>query len=424
MVGLSFLWAAAAGLSWAEGGFTARFLCTALGGLGIYAIVSSRLVLRRAEADTRISAEKLTAGHSLHVHVTVRLRTFFPVAFLAARDVWTNSQGQDVYCGKRMLYPWFRKTAEYRYTVGDMRRGVYDGHRVELTAGDVFGLLTWSRALPSPASVTVFPQPWEPGELAVYQENGRRSPLDRRGDQWSPLLRDYASGDPMRLIHWKSSAKTGEWKSRQTEANPEGEAAFLLVDDSIVSEEWPSGFAGAWEERNPLFEASLRSAAGLLELAARMGKPVALSLDGTDFRERGIVPVPVLSREAGMDRLASAIPRRKTDVRAETKPPLEAEAPSRIYGARGKLPAGAALLCVTAAPDEALAVRLAEAIQQKQAVHVIHVLPAGNKQLEAEAGVWRQRLTTTGCGYTTLAIPAATPAAGKGKEAVDHELLA
>ena len=107
------------------------------------------------------------------------------------------------------------------------RRGVYRWDRVELRSGQPLGLFWCRRSRRAAAQVWVYPQHLRLAQCPVVDnfaspssidpsESMQRAQLSTYGTTRS--LRPYRMGDPLRLIHWRSSARYGEFRVRELEA--------------------------------------------------------------------------------------------------------------------------------------------------------------------------------------------------------------
>jgi len=125
------------------------------------------------------------------------------------------------------------------------RRGVYIWDRLWVRTGAPLGLF-WARSLHhAPAKAVVYPQVIPLSRCPI---------IDRLGDERNPVtatrdhqainaqegvtrtLRAYRSGDPMRLIHWKTSARLGELRVRELETQHSGRQVTIAIDDRTTWE--------------------------------------------------------------------------------------------------------------------------------------------------------------------------------------------
>ena len=145
------------------------------------------------------------------------------------------------------------------------RRGERDSIRVSLSTRFPFSLFEKSVELDVPAGIIVYPRPCPfaagceglPVMAAAERpfRNGRIGALPRG-------VREHLPGDPVRDIHWKSTARTGRWmvKEREGEAMP--------VIDLCVEE------GGSPEA----FETRLSEACGAVLELARRASPFRLRI--------------------------------------------------------------------------------------------------------------------------------------------------
>jgi uncharacterized protein (DUF58 family) len=132
--------------------------------------------------------------------------------------------------------PWYRARApgEGRVVHRAQRRGVFRFLRVELRAAGPLGVLSRRRLLvvELPAPVLVGPRPvparWT-AVIAPADERAGGAPVPAGLPDAVRAVRPYAPGDPARLVHWPSTARTGALVVRELEP-PSVVGVALLVD--------------------------------------------------------------------------------------------------------------------------------------------------------------------------------------------------
>lgn len=114
------------------------------------------------------------------------------------------------------------------------RRGLLRSLTVEAQTAAPLGLVTWRRRLHSalPILVEVAPVPL-PARRPLPRRAGMVG-VDNTGhhaadDSAVRSVREYSPGDPLRLVHWPATAKTGEVMVRQLEA-PASPRLAVVVD--------------------------------------------------------------------------------------------------------------------------------------------------------------------------------------------------
>ena len=104
-------------------------------------------------------------------------------------------------------------------------RGEIDSIRASLSTRFPFSLFEKSVELDVPASILVYPRPSPPGAagegLPLATPSGRPL-LSGRVGAFPRGVRGHLPSDPARDIHWKATARTGDWmvKEREGEATP------------------------------------------------------------------------------------------------------------------------------------------------------------------------------------------------------------
>jgi uncharacterized protein (DUF58 family) len=127
-----------------------------------------------------------------------------------------------------------RASAEAPFEVRFRRRGRYRTETWEIECGFPFGLFTRRVRGRDPAEFIVLPKPRPLKQRIVLRETG--TPLcgmelsPRRGEEEEfRALRPYQAGDPLKKIHWKTSARAGELLVRVME-NQEQHRVTVLLD--------------------------------------------------------------------------------------------------------------------------------------------------------------------------------------------------
>ncbi|MGF9936261.1 DUF58 domain-containing protein, partial [Paenibacillus ehimensis] len=163
-----------------------------------------------------------------------------------------------------------RRGAVIHCTMQGLARGVYRQEALIVSAVDAFGLVRAKRespgggqlwALPGGSAMAVpLPGAGPEGTRAA----SRRPPGSDAVPQVSGT-RPYAPGDPLRRIHWRSSARTGELRAKETELPAAGRQ--LIVLDAAGA----GARAGAALWADPALAAAVEAAAGLARRALEQG---------------------------------------------------------------------------------------------------------------------------------------------------------
>ncbi len=121
--------------------------------------------------------------------------------------------------------------AAYRFPTD--RRGRFEVGPLRATVSDPFGLVAKTRRVLAAEEVIVYPRthdivpPTEAAGLDLDRDHPRvRARVEPSGEFMT--LRDYAPGDDLRHVHWRSTARRGHLMMRQNETRRRAPALVLL----------------------------------------------------------------------------------------------------------------------------------------------------------------------------------------------------
>jgi uncharacterized protein (DUF58 family) len=154
--------------------------------------------------------------------------------------------------------------AAYRFPTD--RRGRYEVGPLRVTVADPFALFERTRVVLGTEEVIVYPRvrdvfaPPETGGLDLDREQPRvRSRIEPSGEFHT--LREYAPGDDLRHVHWRSTARRGHLMMRQNEARRRTPVLVML-----------DVRPGAHDRAS--FERAVEACASIVTAIERTGRPV------------------------------------------------------------------------------------------------------------------------------------------------------
>lgn len=199
--------------------------------------------------------------------------------------------------------------AAYRFPTD--RRGRFEVGPLRATVIDPFGLVQGSRHILGAEQVIVYPRvrdvlpPPETGGLDLDRDQPQvRSRIEPSGEFHT--LRDYAPGDDLRHVHWRSTARRGQLMMRQNEARRRTPVLVLL-----------DVRPGAHDRAS--FERAVEACASIVTAIDRADRPVEVLLStgatiGTQGRRHlgSVMDELAVIEPHGPERMVAAETRRRT----------------------------------------------------------------------------------------------------------------
>ncbi len=210
-------------------------------------------------------------GEDIPITLRIRARDSWPRIGMQVREtVGDYLENVDEHPSVFDIPP--RATAEAQYHVKAAKRGVYNLEALEIGAHDPLGLFVLELSQPAYQQLEVLPVP-EPlpyvEAMGFDQQQYHDVPYAVvRGSGMDPHgVRQYMPGDPLRRMHWKTVARTGEFHVIEFE-EPRAVSVTIVLDC----------FEGGNHGTGPTssFELLVRTAASLADMAIRQGSEVCL----------------------------------------------------------------------------------------------------------------------------------------------------
>jgi uncharacterized protein (DUF58 family) len=128
------------------------------------------------------------------------------------------------------------------YQCPTVQRGIYRWDRVEVRTAAPLGLFWCRRSWQERVNAVVYPKILPLKRCPIIDEMGKDRSLqvlDNRRSQNSSegmtrSLRPYRWGDPMRMIHWSTSARHGELRVREMEIMTSGREVVICLDSAAT----------------------------------------------------------------------------------------------------------------------------------------------------------------------------------------------
>lgn len=157
---------------------------------------------------------------------------------------------------------------QWQYTVATERRGVFYLSSVSIATASPLGLFRSRRLRGGEnAKVVVYPLVLPLAQCPMLEQLGKEQEQKRYSPHHSQqlategltrTLRPYQWGDPMRLIHWRTSAKYGDLRVRELETTIGGQEVTIALD---TTDRWTEDY----------FEQAVMVCASLYIFAKKLG---------------------------------------------------------------------------------------------------------------------------------------------------------
>jgi len=327
-------------------GFTRSpaLIAVSAAGLVAWALVeiTGRLALRAVEVEATLEPRRLIAGEDGVLTIRVTNRKPLPVPWMdLSVELPEGIEPQPREAGVRTttvsagFAPRGRERVTVRFQLRAVQRGAYVVGPIRLRAGDWLGFLQEEQTLPVELEIVAHPAPI--GVVDRHRASLRpvAESATRRGLVPDPLrfrgVREHRGGDPMKEIHWKTSARVGSLQTKVYEPATSLDAIFLV---NVAS------YDQYWIQVDPDgAELVIAATAELVRLAADSGRQVGLITNGLDN----------LTHERPRSALARG-PRaltRSLDILARLGPYAGAAPETVFLKERGRISSGATLVAVT-----------------------------------------------------------------------------
>lgn len=184
--------------------------------------------------------------------------------------------------------------AAFEYTLAGGRRGVWEGAAASVRSGFPFGVGIAARTVDVSSPVVIHPR-WVSlsGFPMLEAASAPNEPIHDRRRRGAGIdfygIREYRSGDSLRHVHWRSTARGGRLLVREYEEQPASRLGVLLDASETVG-----------DDPETTFEDGVSCAASLALYALEAGHPVQLFCDSRAGTQHLIEP----GRHEALDWLA------------------------------------------------------------------------------------------------------------------------
>ncbi|ARI78603.1 DUF58 domain-containing protein [Halobacillus mangrovi] len=256
-----------------QGGFVSWFLFYAFLPFLLYMLGVLLYPIHDWKIHRDLSKRIATGGETVDVEVTLTRRIPFPIYYCVIEEYLPDSlKKRDDHLEKyrqmdepeimeekriikRVIFPWFRKSIHYRYSLDHVPRGEHFLKAVRVKTGDFFGFVKKEHVYMLDNRLLVFPfqRPVKLKERVYSFEQGA-SPsfkLNEKNTNIVTGVREYMPGDRFAWVDWKTTARKNEMMTKEFEQ--EKSVDMLVILNAVYHPSMsPVSFEGAVE-----FSASL-----------------------------------------------------------------------------------------------------------------------------------------------------------------------
>ncbi|NLC69275.1 MAG: DUF58 domain-containing protein [Clostridiaceae bacterium] len=165
-----------------------------------------------------------------------------------------------------------------RWSLKCLKRGVFRIDKVTLVSGDLLGNATNSLPVDVNAEIQVYPQTIELQKIFTPVNHLQGDTIVKRWIIEDPFIisgvREYTTRDPMKKIHWNSTARTGRLMVRQEDFTSKFGLSVILNVQSIENEYFDAVY-------KDFIELGIKAAATIFDIALRNGIPARLASNGS-----------------------------------------------------------------------------------------------------------------------------------------------
>lgn len=199
------------------------------------------------------------------------------------------------------------RTESLTWPIDTSRRGLYLVGPSRLEAGDPFGLMRRVLATRKPSPVLVVPRVYQVDVRLGRAQTEAEEAEERAGSETFHSLREYVPGDPQKLIHWKSTARTGKLMVRRM---VDTTVPWLLVILDVNARAYDRPGAMFADFDADAFEQAVEEAASWAWHGCGPSQRVLLATTAGPGVSAGITGVEVTARtrESALDALALVDP--------------------------------------------------------------------------------------------------------------------
>ncbi|PIC64811.1 hypothetical protein CSV79_04090 [Sporosarcina sp. P13] len=230
-----------------QGGFVSWFIFYMILPFITYSMLLNLYPLRDFTVKRQIESSQLTSDGRVTVRLVVKRKWPFPLLYTVITDC-RRFAGKERKV-QQMVLLGFRKEYSFTYTLTSIKRGEYILPSIEIEVVDFFNWIKKRRVFAVGDTFLVYPKLTE----LVYESSSFGTSEGREMSAYMLVreatlpssVREYATGDRLSWIHWKSFARTKKLMTK--EFDDQQSEQFMVLLDCAPSETFEAvvGFAAS-----------------------------------------------------------------------------------------------------------------------------------------------------------------------------------
>jgi uncharacterized protein (DUF58 family) len=180
----------------------------------------------------------VSVGDLLNIELDIENQSLKPKTLLQVQDVLQSQLGKPVQTAIETIAP--QSVYKWVYSHSTQRRGIYRWYEVQLRTGTPLGLFWCRRSWNAPAVAIVYPTVLPLNQCPLVDELGKEDSVQifsnsrshSTTEDLTKALRPYRVGDPIRLIHWRTTARYGDLRVRELEVFTGSQEIIICLDSS------------------------------------------------------------------------------------------------------------------------------------------------------------------------------------------------
>ncbi|RPF50693.1 DUF58 domain-containing protein [Aquisalibacillus elongatus] len=243
-----------------QGGFVSWFLFFGFLPILVYSFLMIFYPFALLKVERQLSRRYLQTGQTLNVEITIKSRLPFPILYLIVDDQLPQSINyndtrhfkyqflrkpesllkQDA--NKTIIFPRFRRQVVYSYDIPSIPRGLHVLGEIKLITGDFLGLVKKERVFHKPQNILVEPRHVKlrlNNEVSFFEE-GEQQAYSIKANHTNLVsgIRDYAPGDRVSWLDWKTTAKKQKLVTKEFEQEKHKDLTIVLNQIKQDEKDW------------------------------------------------------------------------------------------------------------------------------------------------------------------------------------------